>query len=350
MDSNLQHHNLRFALRLGLAGASVGFLYAFFEHFLKGTEFLPLLIRATLAGLFIMLTIAWFETGLKSFFRRKTFLTMLLVKSPAYILIISFWLIIANGLSQMFLTEETFFEGMLYYLEYSGMYFNNLLLLILVVLVINILVMINSLHRPGELLNFVLGRYHRPREVARIFLFIDLNDSTTLAEQLGNHDFGSLLQAFYSDVSRAVKQCNGMIYDYIGDEVVISWTMDSGIRHLSCLRCAFILNDLIESRKEYYMNHFGTIPRYKAGMHAGEVVVMWVGDDKKEIVYLGDVLNTTKRIQTECSRHGKSFLVSGEMIVLLKTQKGFRSEHLGEAALKGKQKPIDLYHVQLTEK
>ena len=69
-----------------------------------------MLIRATLAGMFIMLTIAWFEIGLKRFFRRKTFLTMLLVKSPAYILIISFWLIIANGLSQMFLTGESFYS------------------------------------------------------------------------------------------------------------------------------------------------------------------------------------------------------------------------------------------------
>ncbi len=38
---------------------------------------------------------------------------------------------------------------------------------------------------PGVLLRYVLGRYHQPRRERRIFMFLDLKSSTSLAEALG---------------------------------------------------------------------------------------------------------------------------------------------------------------------
>ena len=39
---------------------------------------------------------------------------------------------------------------------------------------------------PGVLLSYLLGRYHRPHREARIFMFLDLKSSTSLAEELGH--------------------------------------------------------------------------------------------------------------------------------------------------------------------
>jgi adenylate cyclase len=38
---------------------------------------------------------------------------------------------------------------------------------------------------PGTLVNLLLGRYHRPVAEDRIFMFLDLNDSTAIAPLRG---------------------------------------------------------------------------------------------------------------------------------------------------------------------
>lgn len=333
------------SIKLGFTGLVIGLTYAIIENLWKGTPLAPLLLRAGIGGFLIFFSISWFEALMRDWFRKRTFLVMLLIKSVVYVLIFSFWLILANGISDMITKNVSFMAGILEYLNESDMYLNNLLTLTLTIVLINILIMINSLHRPGELLSFILGRYHKPLEVERIFLFIDLNDSTTIAEEMGNRGFGSFLQEYYMDVSKAVADTGGMIYDYIGDEVIISWKLKDGLRKEQCLKCYFRLKNILSGRESYYMESFGRIPKFKAGMHMGKVVVMWVGDYKKEISYLGDVLNTTKRIQTECDRYQRELLISGSLLKKLGPIKSAEIKHLGSSALKGKQEKVELYGI-----
>ncbi|HTM93239.1 MAG TPA: hypothetical protein VL095_12520, partial [Flavisolibacter sp.] len=44
---------------------------------------------------------------------------------------------------------------------------------------------INHLLGEGVLWKFISGKYHQPREEERIFMFLDMKSSTTIAEQLG---------------------------------------------------------------------------------------------------------------------------------------------------------------------
>jgi len=76
------------------------------------------------------------------------------------------------------------FANLILYLN-DEMYLINLSSIFFGLLLAEGLGQINSLHREGELLNFVLGKYHTPREVEHIFCFIDLKGSTTTAEKLG---------------------------------------------------------------------------------------------------------------------------------------------------------------------
>lgn len=48
------------------------------------------------------------------------------------------------------------------------------------------LVQVGEKFGPGVPLGFLRGQYHRPKEEDRIFMFLDLKSSTTLAEQLGH--------------------------------------------------------------------------------------------------------------------------------------------------------------------
>lgn len=192
---------------------------------------------------------------------------------------------------------------------------------------------------PGVLWNWMTGKYHEPREEERIFMFLDLKDSTTLAEQMGNLIYSSLVRDFFADLSGPLLSTHGEVSHYIGDEAVIGWRPDRGIKDDACVRCFFLMEEAIQARASFYLNRFGLVPEFKAGMHVGPVVATEVGEVKSEIVYHGDVLNTAARIQGLCNELGEKFLVSGELAARLTWTS---QESYGQRELKGKDKPVEI--------
>jgi adenylate cyclase len=69
----------------------------------------------------------------------------------------------------------------------------------------------------GVLMNYILGRNHRPKEEERIFMFMDLRSSTTLAEQLGHTEYSSLIQDCFFDLNDVAIKNEASIYQYLGD-------------------------------------------------------------------------------------------------------------------------------------
>ena len=78
-------------------------------------------------------------------------------------------------------------------------------------------------------------------------------------------------------------------------------------------------------------------------MHAGSVSVTWIGTIKKEVVYHGDVLNTTARIQDECNKYDQFFLISEYMLNSLELPEYLKSEFVGEHQLKGKLEKVKIF-------
>jgi len=54
-------------------------------------------------------------------------------------------------------------------------------------------------------------------------MFLDIESSTQIAERLGDNRFYALLNQFFYDLTDAVIQTDGEIYEYVGDEVTIPW-------------------------------------------------------------------------------------------------------------------------------
>lgn len=199
---------------------------------------------------------------------------------------------------------------------------------------------------PGVLENWVLGKYYRPREEERVFMFLDIKDSTPLGEKLGDLQFSRLIQRFFEDITEPVLASKGEVSHYIGDEAVLTWKHDKGLRQGNVLKCYFGIRDVIDARSAEYQEEFGLVPDFKAGAHLGRVVATQVGEIKSEIVYHGDVLNTTARIQGLCSDAGEDFLVSAELARALGDQNTFEFEPLGMRELKGKEKPVEICAVK----
>jgi adenylate cyclase len=197
----------------------------------------------------------------------------------------------------------------------------------------------------GVLLNFILGKYHHPKEEKRIFMFMDLKSSTTYAEKLGHIKYSELIQDCFFDLTDVVANNDANIYQYVGDEVVLSWDFDNGLKNNNCINIYYQYMKVIGNRSEYYDNKYGMVPEFKAGVSSGFATVAEVGELKKELAYHGDVLNTASRIQGVCNKYNKSLLISEELEKYLELGSNYKKELIGSIELRGKLKPVNIYSV-----
>ena len=64
-----------------------------------------------------------------------------------------------------------------------------------------------------------------------------MKSSTTIAEKIGNKQYFNLLNDLFNDITDSILSTEGEIYQYGGDEVVVSWNLEKGIKQANCLRC-----------------------------------------------------------------------------------------------------------------
>jgi adenylate cyclase len=102
----------------------------------------------------------------------------------------------------------------------------------------------------------------------------------------------------------------------------------------------FAIQDLIAARAAAYNTEFGVVPEFRIGMHGGSVVAGEVGDDKREIVYFGDTINTAARLEQMCKQLKRAFLVSGELLNMMSLSSDVLTEELGTMELRGKEQLV----------
>jgi len=327
----------------------LGVLFATVEYLVKlGSDpqaFWPLIIRTIVFVAFMSTSIGVFDIAMKHHFNQRSFLYLVFLKALSYTLMISFWLCIINGFWQMIANQRTFWGGVSHYLN-DPMYFINMISIFGGLLIFSSLIQINSLHRKGELFNFVTGRYHQPVEVDRIFAFVDLKGSTSIAEKLGHYQFGLFLKDYYSDLTEPIRNTKAEISQYVGDEIILCWPPALGAKNHNAVRCIIEMQKVIEDRRDYYTKRYGHIPQFRTGMHSGRVLITWVGEVKKEILYIGDVMNTTARIQEDCKRLKQDFLVSEEIVDGLNSFSEVKIDFQEQTVPRGKEKDIRLYAVE----
>ncbi|MEJ8816067.1 hypothetical protein WKW77_33775 [Variovorax ureilyticus] len=83
----------------------------------------------------------------------------------------------------------------------------------------------------------LLGKYCRPYAERRFFHFVDVVGSTAIAERLGALEAHRFLAAVFSAVAEPIELCRGEIYQYVGDEIVITWVEADGVADARALRC-----------------------------------------------------------------------------------------------------------------
>lgn len=296
-------------------------------------------------GFFIYIGIAFYTDFFEKRFLRKTNLIMMLLLNVVIQVLIIFctawifvWLFYLKAdpgmffLDYSFLINSYFIVGTLFGLTLSFFF--------------NFYSIVSTLVGPHILRKLLFGLYRNPKETSRVFMFLDITSSTTIAEQIGHVKFMSLVNDFFFDLAEPVQKTNGEIYKYVGDEAIITWKMNHAVTRANCINCFFLMDELINERRDYYLKKYGLVPGFKAGLHGGIAITGQVGYIKREIAYMGDVLNTTARIEEACKTFGKRFLVSEDLINQIQLPPDLIKSEVGNVKLRGKEKELRLFSVE----
>ena len=282
----------------------------------------------------------------RKLFRRKSFMFGMLITVVAYVFFFVLVTVIVTSVnvSKDLGERAVSTEGVKYGLNLviNPMTVTYFIMWGAIVLFSLFLLQVNDKFGPGILLKFVMGKYHKPRKEKRIFMFLDMRSSTLIAEKIGNKKYFNLLRDLFTDITGAILNNEGEIYQYVGDEIVVSWPMKKGIRNANFVHCFFEIHRELANLGPTYKRKYGLIPELKAGIHYGEVMAGEVGVIKKDIIYSGDVLNTTARIQEQCNKYGVDILISKETFDLIPDSGSYELVSLGSIELRGKERKIDL--------
>lgn len=208
-----------------------------------------------------------------------------------------------------------------------------------------LILIINEKYSPGVFIDILRGKYTNPKNEKRIVMFIDLKDSTPIAEKLGHSLYFEFIRDFIYRVSQAIIEFDGTIYQYVGDEVVCSWLFE-GKNTRKCLDAVIESRKNIQKRSEYFRRKYDIVPEFRVGIHLGDVTVGEIGVVKKDLAMSGDTMNTTARIRSACNELNRHFIVSKAFVDNIDL-KQWQTESLGEVELKGKGSSIELFTLKI---
>jgi len=312
--------------------------------------FLQPLRNGALIGFLIGLISSVFEvTMFEKDLQKLKFLYLLLIRSAFYIIIISFSVMFVaaaeqsriNGIGirevihtddyREFITGRDFFKIVMFAVSAS--------------IIVNFMRQLNRLMGQNVFINYITGKYHHPKEEEMIVMFLDLKSSTTIAEKLGHYKYHNFISDVFYDATFPIIESKGKILQYVGDEIVITWKLNKAYCEKNCIKCFFDISKRLEELKEKYNEKYGFYPKFKAAVHGGKIIIGEIGLVKKELVFHGDVMNTTSRILGECNPLHKELLISEDIVHKIKYTENLNVEAIGKYKLKGKEEEVELYSV-----
>ncbi len=213
--------------------------------------------------------------------------------------------------------------------------------------VIGIVVM-RAVHFIGieTLFHLTLGTYHRPVLQEKILVFLDINNSTGLAEELGAVRTKSLVGKFLFDISKPITDYGGDIYLYKGDGLIALWDWREAIRDNRVLRAIDAVFATIRRERSEYLAQFGVVPSFRIGVHGGEVVVSEQGDTKRAIGVYGTTINIAARMEEAAKTHNVACAISGDVVECLRDEDA-RLVSIGHEKIRGSAVKIPIYEYRV---
>lgn len=208
---------------------------------------------------------------------------------------------------------------------------------------------VNKKFGANVFLNTLLGKTQEPREVGLVFMFVDLRNSTRLAEEMGHVKYSRFMKEYYRLLSNCCAENDGDIYQIAGDGAFLTWKLSASRKEAKPILCFEDLKRCFFRTRKRFLSEFGHYPTFKAAAHWGKVIMTEVGNFRSEIAYHGDAINTTSRLQDLCSRLGEEFLISRELLQELPNIGKYSPLPKGPFELKGKSSETFVYALHFND-
>lgn len=194
----------------------------------------------------------------------------------------------------------------------------------------------------GDLTRNIDASLSKDQLVFGACMFTDIQGYTTLAEKMDVRELRRLIDDYFQVLSRSVRQNNGVVSEKIGDAMLAIWETTSAsktLREESCEAGLAIVNNLDSFNQE---NSHPALPT-RIGIHFGKLLVSKLGSMDNYIYrVIGDLVNTTSRIENANKFLGTRLLVTGEVIAGIDR---FLTRPLGSFQLAGRSKPVCLFEL-----
>ncbi len=273
--------------------------------------------------------------------RRLSFVKGWIIIDATSTVIIAFAILAQRAVSAVLYGEWEVFSD--YLSESFGL---DILIAFLVFVVVALFLQLRPVLGAGTMWKVLTGRYHRPRQERRIYMFLDIKGSTAMADRLGDEKTHALIAEVFFDTDRLVAEHGGEVLSYNGDEMVATWLQADGLADARCLRCYAAIERELAGKAGYFETEFGVRPEFWAGFHMGDVVVGECGDSKRSIVHIGDTPNTAARLEQQAKEMGRDCLISGTLLAALDLPANLKAESLGTATLKGHDHGTEIYALE----
>jgi adenylate cyclase len=170
----------------------------------------------------------------------------------------------------------------------------------------------------------------------------DAHAYTPLAEGMEPEALGELMNAYYESLFQPVRKHDGIVSDVVGDAMLALWTSDSpdpDIRRKAIL-AALEINELLEADGDNTPAH--RLPT-RIGLHSGQILLGSIGAiDHYEYRAVGDIVNTSTRIQNLNTHLGTRVLLSQEVLA---GSGDLISREVGTFILSGKTRPVVIHEL-----
>ncbi len=220
---------------------------------------------------------------------------------------------------------------------------------------------IRSEREVREFIFSVLGRSVSPevaRRVAKDFslirperreitvFFSDIEGFTRISEQMSPDLLIDLLEDYFGEMTRLVRETSGHLDKFMGDAVMALWNAPNPNPRHASLACesALRMRDAVHKRQAEWEARFGHRFVARAGINTGEAVVGHVGSDlQAAYTALGDAVNLASRLEGANKTYG-TWILAGET-TWERAREDFLFREVDRVRVKGKTVPTRIFEL-----
>lgn len=180
-------------------------------------------------------------------------------------------------------------------------------------------------------------------------LFCDLRNYTSLSSKNLNFDIAYMLNRFYTALGDPILMNNGIIYQYVGDEIIGVFGTTGGTREKICtdaIRAALGMQYALSELNNMELSNLQLELKSGIGINFGKAYIGHLGHPThKQFSVIGDPVNVASRIQEETKKNKAKILISKSVYNSIPGD----TLQIGRSftpVLFGKEEPIELFELE----